>query len=608
MAAPQLTDTETTTLAQAGRLLQGGDARQAVGMLSPLVSGGNRHPDVLLTFSAACERLGLFPNAVGAAKAAIEQAPERADLWAHYGRLLHDAGHSTDGANFLERAVVLDAANGQHWYNLGVAALAAGLVARSAEAFEKATDLEPANAAAWGALGLAQQRNEAFEKAEQSFRKALELNPQLHSAAHNLALTLRRFDRADEALTILDHAISSGLSAPETRTARSHLLGDLGRLDEAAQSYQALIAEIPGSIDAHETLARLLPQIGRADEALAAYDDALARAPTAELYRSALNTAWDIKQPSVLKRWAKDALGRFGDQPEFKMMEGLAHGLAGESERALAVLEPLADAGFAPVLSQCAYYRLKLGDLKQAEAHALAATQAMPLDQAAWAYLTVIWRLTNDPREAWLADYQRLVMPIELVPPEGHTDIKAFMGDLAKELRELHRTIEHPADQSLRQGTQTRGKLFNKRSPLIRQLSNAIEKGIAGAISSLPADLTHPFLSRNTGKTRFVGSWSVRLRRGGFHISHIHQEGWLSSALYVELPPEIEAGPRDGAPPGSLTFGVPDRELRLDLEPRRVEIPEVGRLVVFPSYFWHGTMPFESNQHRMTVAFDAEPA
>jgi hypothetical protein len=30
--------------------------------------------------------------------------------------------------------------------------------------------------------------------------------------------------------------------------------------------------------------------------------------------------------------------------------------------------------------------------------------------------------------------------------------------------------------------------------------------------------------------------------------------------------------------------------------------------VLFPSYFWHGTMPFESKDYRLTVAFDAAPA
>jgi len=608
MTAPQLTASESNSLSQAVALFRGGKAAQAAELLSGLIGNGNRHPDVLLTFSEACEQLGRYPNAVGAAKAAIEQAPERADLWAHYGRLLHDSGQSVDGANFLERAVVLDATNSQYWYNLGVAALAAGWLARSVEALEKVTVLQPENATAWGALGVAQQQHGNLEESETSLRKALELEPSLLSAAHNLAVTLRLLDRPEEALEVAESAIGAGLSAPETKTLRAHLLGDLGHFEEAVTAYRAVLTEAPGMIDAQETLSRLLPQLGRGEEALAAYDDALKLAPTIELYGSALSSAWNMKQPETMLRWSSEALQKLGEQPQLKMMQGLACGLSGDPARALATMEPLAAAGFTPVLPQCAYYRLMLGDLKEAEAHALAATQASFVDQAAWAYLTVIWRLLEDPREQWLADYQRFVLPIELEAPDGYRDRREFMTALAGQLRDLHRTLEHPAEQSLRQGTQTRGNLFDRRLPIIRELAEAIEHAIARATEGLPHDPAHPFLSRRTAHTRFIGSWSVRLRGGGFHVSHIHQQGWLSSALYVELPPEIEAGPKDGAPPGSLAFGVPDRELKLDLSPRRVEIPEVGRLVLFPSYFWHGTMPFDSSQHRMTVAFDAEPA
>jgi hypothetical protein len=35
--------------------------------------------------------------------------------------------------------------------------------------------------------------------------------------------------------------------------------------------------------------------------------------------------------------------------------------------------------------------------------------------------------------------------------------------------------------------------------------------------------------------------------------------------------------------------------------------PEEGVLVLFPSYFWHGTVPFRSSEARLTVAFDAVP-
>jgi hypothetical protein len=48
-------------------------------------------------------------------------------------------------------------------------------------------------------------------------------------------------------------------------------------------------------------------------------------------------------------------------------------------------------------------------------------------------------------------------------------------------------------------------------------------------------------------------------------------------------------------------------ELGLDLPPRRLVQPEVGTLVLFPSYMWHGTVPFESAEPRITVAFDLLP-
>ena len=35
--------------------------------------------------------------------------------------------------------------------------------------------------------------------------------------------------------------------------------------------------------------------------------------------------------------------------------------------------------------------------------------------------------------------------------------------------------------------------------------------------------------------------------------------------------------------------------------------PGVGRLVLFPSYVWHGTIPFHAAQNRTTIAFDAVP-
>jgi hypothetical protein len=117
------------------------------------------------------------------------------------------------------------------------------------------------------------------------------------------------------------------------------------------------------------------------------------------------------------------ARARFGDLPELVAFEGLGLAQAGDEAAALALLQPLAEGGYGKVVGHCAYFALKLGDLAAAERFALAATELTFADQAAWACLSIVWRLTGDPREQWLADYDRLVMPIDLNPPQGFVDI-----------------------------------------------------------------------------------------------------------------------------------------------------------------------------------------
>jgi hypothetical protein len=102
---------------------------------------------------------------------------------------------------------------------------------------------------------------------------------------------------------------------------------------------------------------------------------------------------------------------------------------------------------------------------------------------------------------------------------------------------------------------------------------------------------------------RFSGSWSVRLRGGGRHANHVHPKGWISSALYIGLPDRAQ-GDADDA--GWFTVGEPQEALGLNLMPRLKIEPKPGHLVLFPSWMWHGTVPFADGE-RLTVAFDVRP-
>ena len=124
-------------------------------------------------------------------------------------------------------------------------------------------------------------------------------------------------------------------------------------------------------------------------------------------------------------------------------------------------------------------------------------------------------------------------------------------------------------------------------------------------LARLPArDARHPLLRPSRERFRFAGSWSVRLRGAGHHVNHVHSTAWISSAFYVTTPDAIAL--EGGAGPGWLTFGAPPKSLDLNLEPFRALAPLPGRLVLFPSTLWHGTVPFSEGE-RLTVAFDVVP-
>jgi hypothetical protein len=126
-----------------------------------------------------------------------------------------------------------------------------------------------------------------------------------------------------------------------------------------------------------------------------------------------------------------------------------------------------------------------------------------------------------------------------------------------------------------------------------------LARGLANHVAALPPrDAAHPLLHYRDDALRFGGSWSVRLSGGGFHIAHVHPQGVLSSACYIALPDT--AGPER---PGWLELGAPPVELGLDLPPVATIEPKPARLVLFPSYLYHGTRPFPAGE-RLTVAFD----
>jgi len=243
---------------------------------------------------------------------------------------------------------------------------------------------------------------------------------------------------------------------------------------------------------------------------------------------------------------------------------------------------------------------LKLYQQALQSARQLIALSEKP-EQGDWALLASVFKaaeLSDSYQE--LYDFEHFVSASFLPVPSEFSTRQSFHNKLSLELEKLHGSSQHPLEQSLRNGSQTDGHLFANCSGATQHLATGIKEHVAQWVSNLGKDPAHPFLQHSGKNFDFTGSWSVKLRNNGYHKSHYHNEGWISGCYYVAANKELTNKGQ-----GWLKLG--ESELLEEEYADYFIRPEEGLIVLFPSYFWHGTTPFQSRENRLTVAFDIYP-
>ncbi|MFN3959368.1 MAG: 2OG-Fe(II) oxygenase family protein [Parvularculaceae bacterium] len=455
---------------------------------------------------------------------------------------------------------------------------------------------------------------------------------------------------------------------PEIFAARATAHLALGEPGEALQAAQTAMRLAPGHAAAAFNAGRALMMLGEPEEAIAAFAGAEQAFPDVaeiaarlgesaylagenEVARSAFERALALapghplafhllaellhqdEDRSPLERILADAT-RQGGAPAFRAISVLAQ--IGRHAEALSALDRLrtSNAPSAAIEMLAADLLREEGDLIAALARARAAASLAPDDADAHAPLARLLLMTGAAPEAesisrrileadpcsqlWLAflwtalaaqgareadallDFDRDVLAVDIDPPVGFSEIEAFNAALAAELEPLHAKAGAPLGQSVRAGSQTRRPLQTLASPAISAFFTAAKQAVDDFAGQLPMNPDHPFHQRRDAARDISGAWSVLLGPGGRHAAHVHPRGWISSAYYVALPPP--GG--DGPDAGSLTLGQPPYPIAGLEAPKRTITPAPGRLALFPSYCWHGTVPFNTPGRRLTIAFD----
>ena len=593
-------------LLRAQSLQQAGRVADAWALIAPLRKAIDQHGQALRLYALIAQGAGQIDQAAEALKRILTIERDPPDIIGALADMLGNAGRHDQALIHWSRLAALQPMVVDAHLNRAIAAADAGKPGIAIEAAETGLARFPGHPRLLAVRAMALKNDGRLDESLAAFDLAVAADPDRALTRHNQAVALRAAHRFDEACAAFAASERLGMRGARFHSNWAAAALEAQRSDEAIEQYRRALAQDPTDGEARTGLTRLLVEYRGGEDAFAHYEMAARSAGSEAAWVDYANALLSHRRNDEARAVAARGLATFPANRALGALEAYAAGLESSSPEAeLDRIERLFGGGEDAPLSWMALLALRAGQPARAADLCLGLTRINRFDQSAWSMLSVAWRLLDDPREQWLCDYERLVMVTEVVPHDRDCSAADYAAEVAAMLDPLHQTSAAPGDQSLRDGTQTSGALFDRPDPAIQRFRISVIEAAQRAIGDLPADDSHPFLARTSQRLTTVGSWSVRLQGGGgHHVSHFHSDGWMSSAYYARLP-HVPAADWD-ANQGWIQFGVPPANYRIDLPPRRIVEPAPGRLVLFPSFLLHGTLPFDSGD-RLTAAFDFQP-
>src|SRR5579875_1289798 len=530
----------------------------------------------LLALAREHQRAGRIDEAEAAYRRLIETAPDLPLPRHQLGLLYARTGRPARAIEHFAAATRLSSENPAYFNDLGHACAAAGRMAEAKAAYCRAIALRPDAADGHFNLGNLHRQQGELAAAAAAYRRAIAAAPDALHAYINLGVTLQDLAAFDEARQILEQATAMAPGSFEAHFNLGVILDAQRRLEDAAAAYRRAIAIRPDAAGAHLNLGTVLQNQHRLDAAIACYQRAAALDPT--LAQAHVNLG--------------AALHESGD----------AAGSLAAIRRALE-LEP-SDA------QSHANLALTLLELEDPEGAELAFRRALALDPALTAakahFAILLQRIGKLDEARRLLDYTSLLETRRIERVAGWPTPTAFTAALAQYVYG-HPTLQRdPPARATQHGSQTL-EILNCDDPPIAALQRFFEAAVADYLARLSA-ADMPFAVSAPPAWKLHG-WAVVLRAGGYQLAHFHPAAVVSGVYYVQIPGAVKS--TEAGEAGFIKFGDPYGGMAGSHAPSppltATVKPEEGKLILFPAYFWHHTIPFEDSRDRICIAFDVIP-
>ena len=395
-------------------------------------------------------------------------------------------------------------------------------------------------------------------------------DPREFAAALQRASETLSVGRLTEAVTLIDDILLKAPNHPDGLNLKAGVLMQSGDTQRAIKVLTKVASLVPDFAQAHFNLGtalnadnkqkRALRSLRRALELDPAYTDA--HYNLANAYRQLGNLADAIEHYEKALEQHPNHSGAATNLASAHLELGNALPAREASEQAL-----ISDPGNRDAISFCAIASTELGDAANAR---------------------------------YLLNPEQLIRPYPIGACEGFDTIAAFNAALVEHVLTHPTLTKNAHNKATRNGAQTENLALGEQGP-IAALQGLIGDALDQYLASV-AKLDHPY-PRLIPKLGKLDIWGTVLDAQGHQASHMHRAAWVSGVYYAKLPDIMKSTTHNKD--GWIEFcRPPDTFACQKSHEVHVIEPKEGLMVLFPSYVYHRTIPFVSDQQRISIAFD----
>jgi len=401
----------------------------------------------------------------------------------------------------------------------------------------------------------------------------------------------RKFDDALVFIFELTEDFKSNKNIPKILFEIGTVYEDLGKYIEAIEIFRKVIEIKPDFADAHANLGVTLKSMGRLEEAKESYKKAIEIEPkNAGRYYNLAITLSDLGMHEEAIENYYRAIDLEPNFIEAKANLGILLFSKNQYEESIKFLKKNKHEISQTYLLRC-YFMLDDRDSFFQQLNYL--TERGRIN-------ATIGSLICRSEEKYGVKYQNTFArkPLDYVENINLKERHDFNNIFIKTIKDIinQKSLVYRKQNLLSKGQQSAGNFFLTKIKSIEKIEKIIREEIEKYQKKFK-DSKEGFIQNWPKKFNLKG-WIVNMRSGGELAPHMHENGWISGAVYINVPPKKQKD--DG------NFVVCLNE---NISKNRGKIINVltGSLVLFPASLMHYTLPFVSDENRIVLAFDIIP-